>query len=142
MLFTATATAQGDCFPYCFKCNVMIIDAQSKKIVEKLDFKPLTGEEELTHKIVKIPQTGSTVHATVFFTDESLASNVGYDSISLALAVARNNGREPKGLNNASAEVTLNNFDTARVMTPVNAGKRSFVAVLECRAPESKEVEK
>ena len=143
MFLAVTATAQDNsCFPYCFKCSVMVIDMKSKGLVAELDFKPLTGEEELTHKVVKIPGTGFNVHATVFFTDESLVSNVGYDSIKLALTAARNTAREPDGPNNALAEVTLNNFDTARVLAPVRAGKRSFVAVLECRAPEVKEAEK
>jgi len=137
----ASATAAGDdsCFPYCYKCNVIIIDGKSKKVVAETDFKPLTAEEELTHKIVKVPGTTANVHASVFFTDESLASNEGADSIKLGLAVGRNGRGEPGGFNNAMAEVTLNNFDTARVMTPVYTKNRNFVAVLTCQAPSKVE---
>lgn len=120
----------------------MVIDVKSKGMVAELHFKPLTGEEELTHKVVKIPGTSFNVHATVFFTDESLVSNVGYDSIKLALTLARNTAREPTGMNNALAEVTLYNFDTARVIAPMHTGKRSFLSMLECRGPEVKEAEK
>ena len=119
----------------------MVIDVKSKELVADVHFNPKTGEEELTHKVVQLPGTSFNLHATVFFTDESLVSNIGYDSIKLGLTVARH-GLEPKGPNIALAEVTLNNFDTARVMAPVNTRKRSFVTVLECRAPEAKEAEK
>lgn len=136
MAFAARATAQeNSCFPYCYQCKASVIETKTEQILTTVDFKPKTAEEEMTRKILDVPGTDLKVHATVFFTDESLASNAGNDSIELALAVSTASDPDKiTGANGAAAEVTLHQFDATRVVTPVYAVGKKFAAVLECRA--------
>jgi hypothetical protein len=135
------AKAQGtSCFPYCFKCKASVIDPKGR-VVSTIEFKPLTGEEELTHKTLDIPGTRLKLHAIVFFTDESLASNAGNDSIELTLAVSDTRQQKRGQLSKkAVAEVTLNSFDTAVVSSPIQAGKKHFAAVMQCQGTEKQPV--
>ena len=125
----------NQCFPYCYKCEFKVIDSSGKDILGTADFKPVTGEEELTHKIVNVRGTNLKAHATVFFTDESLASNAGFDSIRMALAFSE--GDAEPAANSAIAEVTLNQFDTARVMSSTIWHGKRVVAFMECQSTEN-----
>jgi hypothetical protein len=140
-MIVAAVTAPGQdnsCFPHCYKCTAVVLERQNR-VVTSIDFKPFTGEEELTNKVLKVPGTELQVHASVFFTDESLASNVGRDSIQLALAVAKNSQTTANIVNNAVGEATLSTLDTLRIVAPFTSGTKTFVAALECRAPAKSE---
>lgn len=143
MMFASllVAQTQGDssaCFPYCLKCQATVADPAAQKILSSVEFKPVTGEEELTQKALDVPATGLKVHAMVFFTDEALASNAGNDSIELTLAVATaRQERRKEFTKKAVAEMTLNSFDTGRVSIPIYVGKKALVAVLQCQGPKS-----
>lgn len=140
MLLAIGASAQSNsCFPHCHQCEIYAADIASKKILKKVEFSPLTGEEELTNKVFRIPGTSLTVTASVFYTDESMASKAGQDSIQLALAVSKRGLPDAfRSPNNAVSEVTLATFDTARVQTNFRSGSRRLLVSMECKVTSSK----
>jgi len=114
-------------------------DIASKRILKKVEFSPLTGEEELTNKVFGIPGTSLMVTASVFYTDESMASRAGLDSVKLALAVSKRSWPDAfRSPNNAISEITLASFDTARVQTSVRSGSRRLLVSMECKDTSSK----
>jgi len=66
---------------------------QTKKSAELGSFATVIAEEELT-KAFRLPRTGLFIVASVFYTDESMASEKGADSISLELALSRGKQRD------------------------------------------------
>jgi hypothetical protein len=139
LLLAIGAPAQShSCFPHCDQCQVYVADMASKRILKTVQFTPLTGEEELTNKVFRIPGTKLMVTASVFYTDESMASSAGQDSIKLALAVS--NRSWPQAFvspNNAVTEVTLKTFDTARVETNIHSGSSRLLVGMECKNKSS-----
>jgi hypothetical protein len=135
MLFAISTPAQtNSCFPHCHQCEVYAADRASRRILKKVQFSPLTGEEELTNQVLRIPGTRLVVTASVFYTDESMASKAGADSMQLALAVSKHSWPDAfQSPNNAVSEVTLRTFDTARVETKVRSGSRGFLVGMECK---------
>lgn len=133
LLLAVGASAQtNSCFPHCHKCEVYVADVASRRILKKVEFSPLTGEEELTNQELRIP--GLVVTASVFYTDESMASSAGADSMQLAIAVSKHSLRDAFGVsNNAVTEITLSTFDTARVQTNVRSGSRKLLIGMECK---------
>lgn len=131
----AVTASDNECFPYCYKCDFKVIDRLGKEVLASAEFRPKTGEEELTHKILDVRGTTLKAHGTVFFTDESLASNDGYDSIRMAIAFSEAK-TEPEA-NSAIGEVTLKEFDTARVTTSTMWHGKRIIAFMECRLAES-----
>jgi hypothetical protein len=136
---TALAQTTSSCFPHCHQCEVITGDIASNRILKKVEFSPLTGEEELTNKVFGIPGTNLMVTASVFYTDESMASQAGLDSMKLALAVSKRSWPDAfRSPNNAIAEITLASFDTARVQTNVRSGARRLLVSMECKETSSK----
>jgi hypothetical protein len=134
-LFTASAALaqSGSCFPHCHRCEVYVADIQSGRVLKSIEFSPLTGEEELTTKVFRVPGTGLFVTASVFYTDESMLSQAGADSMELGLAVSRKMWAQAfASPNNAVAELTLNTFDTARVHTNIYSNGRSLLIEMQC----------
>ena len=111
--------------------------SEEGRLIKSLEFTPKIGEEELTNKTLRLPASNLFVTASVFPTDESMASAKGSDSIRLGLVVNRR--KWPQAFsppNNAVAETTFSEeFDTVRVETNVVAGHRRLVARLECWDP-------
>ena len=140
MLLAIGASAQSkSCFPHCHQCEIYAADIASKKTLKKVEFSPLTGEEELTNKLFLIPGTKLMVIASVFYTDESMASKAGQDSMQLALAVSHRSWPDAfRSPNNAITEITLATFDTARVHTSVQVGSRRLLVSMECKGTSSK----
>jgi hypothetical protein len=98
------------------------------------EFSPKVGEEELTTKTYTIPGSNSVITASVFYTDEMMASATAAESVLLGIAVA---GKAQENAfdvpNNAVAEVTYNDFtDAVRVKTNVKIKGRSFLVGLQC----------
>ena len=136
---SAPAQTTSSCFPHCHQCELVAADMTSKRILKKVEFSPLTGEEELTNKVFGIPGTNLRVTASVFYTDESMASRAGLDSMKLALAVSESSLPDAfQSPNNAITEVTLATFDTARVQTNVRYGSRGLLVSMECKDRSSK----
>ena len=116
------------------QCEVIIVNIKSKKAVPLGTFKTTIAEEELTTKSCPLPGTNLFIVASVFYTDESMASTKGADSISLELTLSPGKKRNVlTSLNWAEAEMPLNGFDVGRVtMKVVTQGRRNFV-MMECR---------
>ena len=129
-----TNSQTSSCSPHCHQCEVVAADIASKRILKKAEFSPLTGEEELTNKVFRIPGTNLMVTASVFYTDESMASKAGLDSLQLALAVSKRSWPDAfQSPSNAVAEITLATFDTARIQTNVRSGSRRLLVSMECK---------
>src|SRR5258705_8763962 len=71
------------------RCVVIVADMQTKKSTELGSFPTVLAEEELTTKAFRLPRTRLFIIASVFYTDESMASKKGQDSISLELEIGR-----------------------------------------------------
>ena len=102
------------------------------------EFKPVVGEEELTTKTYRFPGSNLMITASVFYTDESMASAEGSDSMLVGIAVS------PKGLkdalsaeNNAVSELTDNDkLDTVRAKKYLRVNRRLYLLGIECRCKE------
>lgn len=151
MLGTASAQSQSDV------CHVYVLDvAKARRAAESFtetgnaaadakalsvgqtvfeEFSPVMGEEELTTKTYRFPGTRLMITASVYYTDESMASSEGSDSMTISIAVS------PKGLknaltaeNNASSEVTSNDkLDTVRAKKYMRVNGGLYVLGIECR---------
>lgn len=135
MLFSAGSSPQtSSCFPHCHQCEIYTADWTSRQVLKKVRFSPLTGEEELTTRVLQLPGSRLQVTASVFYTDESMASKAGADSMQLAVAVSKRTWPDAfQSPNNAVSEVTLSTFGTARVETNVRSGARRFLIGMECK---------
>lgn len=111
-------------------------DADKAKGKELGTFDTVVGEEELTTKAYPLPKTNLFVVASVWYTDESMRSEKGSDSISLELMVSPTQKRDVLGsLTFSDAEMPLNGFDVGRVTTMFKHGRQTFMLIMECRKP-------
>ena len=130
-LCASTAFAQKT---YSDRCIVAVADLQTKKSVELGSFSTVIAEEELTTQAFKLPGTAFFIVASVFYTDESMASRKGKDSISLELALSRSKQRDVwASLSWAEAEMPLSSFDVGRVSMLVKIKRRAQLVVMECK---------
>ena len=110
--------------------------SEAKKLGE---FDSVMAEEELTTRIYRLPGTRLFIIASTWYTDESLASEKGADSVSLELSVSAYRKRDiPRSLVFADAETPVNGFDVGRVMTMVKTGGRTQMIIMECRRSPAK----
>ena len=149
---TATAQAQGDV------CHVYVVDSAlaerfreaSEKEQARLakaaetdfpEFRPVTGEEELTTKTYRFPRSKLIITASVFYTDESLRSVKTADSIIVAVVVSPKRQREALSAeNNAVAETTYtSNPITIQARKFVRVNKRFYAVGIECHCNEKAE---
>ena len=108
-------------------------------IVDFPVFTPKMGEEELTTKTYKFPWSTLTITASVFFTDESLASSNGDGSATMTISLSQT---PPKNVqadeNSAQAEFALDiGLDAARVKRYYRVKDRQYLVGLECRLKKS-----
>ena len=97
------------------------------------EFRTVAGEEELTTKTYPFPGSRLFITASVFYTDESMASAAGADSMLLGVAVSRRALRDAfDAEDNAVAELTSAGADTARVKKYVRVGGRLYLLGLQC----------
>jgi hypothetical protein len=116
------------------RCEVALADVQTQKSTELGAFATVIAEEELTTRAFRLPGTKLYVVASVFYTDESMASERGADSVSLELTVSRGRKRDVlRSLSWAEAEMPLNDFDVGRVSMTVRVNGRLKMVVMECR---------
>src|SRR5687767_773620 len=77
-------------------CEIQVLDITGKKIDEIKNvpgkalgsFNTVRAEEELITRIYRLPKTTLFVIASVWYTDESMASEKGAESISLELLIS------------------------------------------------------
>jgi len=130
-LCASTAFAQKT---YSDRCMVAVGDFHTKKSVELGSFSTVIAEEELTTQAFKLPRTALFIVASVFYTDESMASRKGKDSIWLELALSRGKQRDVwASLSWAEAEMPLSSFDVGRVSMLIKVNGRSQIVVMECK---------
>ena len=103
-------------------------------------FSTKVAEEALTTKTYRLPGSRLIVTASVFYTDESMASASGRDSILLAVAIAAKAQPDATAaLNNAVAEASYDDhFAVARVKRLAIIEGRRWLVGLECRKPPKK----
>jgi hypothetical protein len=152
----AFAQTQGDV------CHVYVLDVEkAKKAFEEYrdtgrpesdasalraaqtmfpEFRTAVGEEELTTKTYPFPAARLVITASVYYTDESMASAEGVDSMTLGIAVSASAQKNAlTAENNAVAEVTLNQHtDTVRARKYLKVNAKLYLAGLECRSKERK----
>jgi hypothetical protein len=154
MVGTASAQSQTDV------CHVYVLDvAKARRAAESFtetgnaaadakalsvgqtvfaEFSPVMGEEELTTKSYRFPGTRLMITASVYYTDESMASAEGSDSMTIGIAVS------PKSLknaltaeHNAASEVTSNKVDTVRAKKYLRVNGRLYLIGIECRRKQT-----
>lgn len=99
------------------------------------EFQTNIGEEILTTKTFPFPNSKSVITASVYYTDESMASKKGVDSMLVGIVVA------PMALedalaaeNNVFAEITFYDRDMIRVKQNVKVKAREYLLGMECRS--------
>lgn len=101
------------------------------------EFRAFVAEERMTTKSYPFPGSRLFVTASVYYTDESMLSAVGADSMLLAVAVAdRPLDDALSADDNAAAELTLGGADTARAKKNLRVGGRLYLVGVECRCKE------
>lgn len=131
-------------------CHVYVVDvAKSKRVINTLsagqtifpDFQPTIGEEELTTKHYRFPGTKRVITASVYYTDESIASNsygefVSHsDSMLIGVTVARHARQSAidASAGNAIAEVTYDQYtNKVRAEKFVTMRGRVYLVGIEC----------
>jgi hypothetical protein len=116
------------------RCTVTVADVQTKKSAELGSFDTIIAEEELTTKAFRLPRTALFIVASVFYTDESMASEKGSDSVSLELALSKGKQRDVlRSLSWAAAELPLSTFDVGRVTMLIKVNGRPQLVLMQCK---------
>ena len=99
------------------------------------EFRTEIGEEALTTKTYRFPGSNLTITASVYYTDESMASSEGVDSMLLGIAVSPSARKDAiSAEDNAVSEITLNGRDTVRAKKYVKVNGRLYLVGIECRS--------
>jgi hypothetical protein len=116
------------------RCEVALATTNPKDNVLLGKFTTVLAEEELTTKAFPLPGTRLFIVASVFYTDESMASEKGSDSVMLELALSTGQKRDVlHSLSWAEAEMQLKDFEVGRVTMLVKSGARPQLVIMECR---------
>ena len=114
-------------------CEMYVVDADAKKDVMLEKFTTTIGEEVLTNKSYPLLKTGLFVTASVYYTDESLASKHGYDSMMLGVAISERALLDAFSTpNNAFAEVTLATLDVIRAKMYYKVKEKTYLIGIQC----------
>jgi hypothetical protein len=102
------------------------------------EFHPMIGEEELTTKTYRFPKSSLFITASVYYTDESMASAEGADSMLVGVVISPKRQRDAiSAENNAVSEVTDNDLlNTVRAKKYVKVNGRLYLVGVECRCKE------
>lgn len=102
------------------------------------EFNPTMGEEELTTKTYGLPGSNHIITSSVYYTDESMASAGGSDSMVVAIVVAPDAQKDAiSAENNAVSEVTDNaHLDTVRAKKFLKVNGKLYLVGIECRCKE------
>jgi hypothetical protein len=110
-----------------------VVDADAKKDVMLEKFTTVIGEEELTNKNYLFLNTGLFITASVYYTDESMASERGSDSIMLGVAVSEKPLPDAFSTpGNAFAETILATLDTIRAKMFYKAKGKTYLIGIQC----------
>jgi hypothetical protein len=154
---TALALNQGDV------CHVYVVDvAKARKALDEYhdtgnpeadtktlasaqtvftEFTAVVGEEVLTTKTYQFPGSNLVITASVYYTDESMASSEGADSMLLGIAVsAKAQEDATTSEDNAVAEMTLNERDIVRAKKFLRVNGRLYLVGIECHCKETNEL--
>ena len=98
------------------------------------EFSAKVAEEEMTTKTFAFPGSNHVITASVYYTDETMASRNTADSMLLGIVVAdKAQENALNAPNNAVTEVTYNeSTDVVRVKTNVKIKNRSYLVGLQC----------
>ncbi|HZB46386.1 MAG TPA: hypothetical protein VE360_14120, partial [Pyrinomonadaceae bacterium] len=114
-------------------CEMYVVDADAKKDVMLEKFATIIGEEVLTNKTYPFLKTGLFITASVYYTDESMASEHGYDSMLLGVAVSKKPLDDAFSTpNNAFAEVTLATLDMVRAKMYYKTKGKTYLIGVQC----------
>ena len=114
-------------------CELYVVDADLKKEVILEKFTTIIGEEVLTSKSYPLLKTGLLVTASVYYTDESMASKHGLDSMLLGVAVSKKALPDAFSTpNNAFAEVTLATLDVVRAKMYYKVNSKTYLIGVQC----------
>lgn len=114
-------------------CEVYVLDQRDNTKLLSKKFTTEIGEEVLTTKTYPLPGTKLIITASVYYTDESMASKAGSDSMQLGIVVSKRALKDAlMSLNASVAEVTLNTLDTVRTEKGVRLGKTNLSVGLIC----------
>ena len=103
------------------------------------EFRTTLGEEKRTTKTYPFPGSKMFITASVFYTDESMASSEGADSMWLGIVISSKPQKDAlSSENNSVAEITLNDRDTVRAKKYEKVNGRLYLVGIECRAKEKK----
>jgi hypothetical protein len=116
------------------------LDSANSEVVAKQPVKQIAkfnlggvSEEERINEYFRLPKTNWFIVASLYSSDESLASRNGADSLDLELSLAKKRRRNilvsPVS---ASAEAPFNSFDVGRVSMIAKVGGHRQLVVLEC----------
>jgi hypothetical protein len=114
-------------------CEMYVVDAGAKKDVMLEKFKTIIGEEVLTNKNYPFLKTGLFITASVYYTDEAMASEHGYDSMMLGVAVSEKALPDAFSTpDNAFAEVTLATLDMIRAKMYYKVKGKTYLIGIQC----------
>ena len=114
-------------------CELYVVDVDLKKELMLEKFTTVIGEEELTNKSYPLLKTGLVVTASVYYTDESMASAHGNDSMLVGVAVS--NKALPNAFstpNNTLAEVPLATLDVIRSKMYYKVNSKTYLIGVQC----------
>jgi CO/xanthine dehydrogenase Mo-binding subunit len=119
-----------------------IVKAAGAKVFE--EFATNVGEEELTTKTFPFPKGKQVITASIFYTDESMRSTAGQESMLLGISVAAKATDDALSAPGAAVvEITYDdNTDAVRVKKNVVIDGRLYVVGLECRCKKVEPKEK
>lgn len=122
-------------------CHVYVVEVATNGMASQKtfpEFYPVMGEEELTTKTYPLPGSPQVITASVYYTDESMASANGADSMLVGITVAPTAQRDAiSAENNAVSEVTDNDqLDTVRAKKFMKISGRLYLVGIECRCKE------
>ncbi len=118
-------------------CEMYVVDGDAKKDVMLEKFTTIIGEEVLTNKTYPFLKTGLFITASVYYTDESMASEHGYDSMMLGVAVSEKPlddafSADNNAFANAFAEVTLATLDMIRAKMYYKVKGKTYLIGIQC----------
>jgi len=115
------------------RCQIGVADVHGSRSQALGTFDTVMGEEERTVRAFRLPGTKLFVVASVFYTDESMASDRGADSMSLELTLSRRPGRRIlRSISFADAEFPAQ-VSVGRVSLLTKAARKPQLVVMECR---------
>ena len=113
------------------RCEIGVGDVHGTRTLGTFD--TVMGEKERTVRAFRLPRTKLFIVASVFYTDESMASDQGSDSTSLELTLSRTARRSIlRSISFAEAEFPAQ-VSVGRVSLLIKVTGKPQLVVMECR---------